>query len=139
MRKQRYAAALAALLASAAPSLAQTSPETGSGGGTATIGVGVRSCARFLNDIRQSGTAEDQYFTWAEGYMSALANFEITGHPDLSRVPGPAVGVLQRDLAAFSVEEQKKRIRQSCEQNGRQSYDFVLWQLYSSLPAHWVQ
>jgi len=73
------------------------------------MGLGTRTCGQFAADYRREpSVAEALYFSWALGYLSAF-NLYIDK-------------VLSVDLAAMSVEEQQRYLREYCDKNPLKTY-----------------
>lgn len=93
-----------------------------------TKGIGVNTCAKFASDFRSDPSYyesyyEPVYFTWGQGYMSAL---------NLRR---PSDRHPMRDLSAVSTDEQMRAVRYHCDKHPLQIYRDAVLALYSTLPA----
>jgi hypothetical protein len=96
---------------------AQSSPFT-------LMGEGALSCATFGQDYSRAPTvAEDNYFGWAQGYMSGL------------NALWNRAGGKQRILNAKTTDEQKKFIRDWCNKHPLADYSEAVLQLVYTLPA----
>ena len=96
---------------------------TTTGSGAQVVGLGGRSCAEFAKDyLESSDIAEPLYFTYAQGYMSALNMLFVT----LKR-PG-------YNLVVWPSDRQKAHIRKFCSQNPDAEYVFAVQNLLEALP-----
>jgi hypothetical protein len=84
-------------------------------------GPGTTTCAQFSSMLRANSGIEDTFFTWAQGYMSALNMNIVT-----SKLPA-------RELAD-GVATQKATIRSYCAENSLKSYMDGVIELYKKLP-----
>src|SRR4028119_495300 len=65
-------------------------------------GPGSSSCLKFALDYTRSPPSEEQYFIWAQGYMSAIVMMAPTG---CRRYPRPLAGVIpEREPAGLDQE-----------------------------------
>jgi hypothetical protein len=46
------------------------------------VGIGATSCQKFALDYNRDPRVEEQYFVWAQGYMSAIAMMAADGIDD---------------------------------------------------------
>ena len=96
---------------------AQSSPYT-------IMGEGVASCATFGQDYKRAPAfAEDNYFGWAQGYMSGL---NALSH---------AAGGKQHVLNAKTTDEQRRFIRDWCNKHPLADYYKAVLALIYSLPT----
>ena len=84
-------------------------------------GPGATTCAQFSNMYRANSGIEDTFFTWAQGYMSAL-NMNVL----MSKLP-------PRELAG-GVATQKGTIRSYCTDNPLKNYMDGVIELYKKRP-----
>jgi hypothetical protein len=84
-------------------------------------GPGATTCAQFSNMYRANSGIEDTFFTWAQGYMSALNMNVLT-----SKLP-------PRELAG-GVATQKGTIRSYCAGNPLKNYVDGVIELFKKLP-----
>jgi hypothetical protein len=87
-------------------------------------GVGMKSCAQFVKDyaVNPAG-AEELYFLWAEGFMSAL---------NLSFATNTGV---YKDFSRGDATSYKLRIRSYCEAHPQKQYVGAVMDLLNSLPV----
>ncbi len=65
-------------------------------------GPGASSCLKFALDYTKNPPSEEQYFIWAQGYMSAIVMMAPTG---CRRYPRPLAGVIpEREPAGLDQE-----------------------------------
>ena len=87
------------------------------------LGPGMQSCAEFSRLYATNPTgAEDLFYTWAEGFMSAL-NLSFVSTTGAYRFVDP------NGMAAY-----KLRLRSYCEANPPSQYMQAVMDLYNSLP-----
>ena len=84
-------------------------------------GPGATTCAQFSNMYRANSGIEDMFFTWAQGYMSAL-NMNVVA----SKLP-------PRELAGGAAD-QKRALRSYCTENLQKNYIDGVIELYKRLP-----
>jgi hypothetical protein len=70
MNKLTVAATLVVSIAVA--TAAQAEPDR------AASGLGVQSCARFLDDVASDARLEDRYFDWAQGFMAGANGMALS-------------------------------------------------------------
>ena len=89
-------------------------------------GVGIRSCAEFAKLYTSDpSTAEDIYFTWAQGFMSGL-NLASAANTGMYRsIEGTPAGMVA----------QKLRVRSYCDAHPLAQYLSAIMDLYNNLPA----
>lgn len=87
------------------------------------FGLGTNSCAQFAKDYAATTeTAENFYFTWAQGFMSALNLNAITENRPY------------RDVGAIGMTEQKSAIRSYCNLHPLASFVEAVFSEYENLP-----
>src|SRR5438309_1041020 len=87
-------------------------------------GLGMRSCGEFAHAYASNpAVAEDIYFTWAQGFMSAL-NLDAVANRRPYRV------INGNDMATHKIE-----IRSYCDAHPLVAYSSAVFALYSRLPA----
>jgi hypothetical protein len=84
------------------------------------MGIGVRTCAKFADDMRTTQGAEGIYFTWAQGFMSGVNSMLAAGK--------------HRDLGGKSVEAEQSFIREFCDQRPLARYLNAVEALFHTLP-----
>lgn len=85
-----------------------------------TMGYGVASCAQFAQDYQVSTAVEENYFNWAQGYMSGLNEmFGVAGAPTY-------------DLSTLTVDDTKASIRNYCASNPLKAYKDAVTVVYFS-------
>jgi hypothetical protein len=88
------------------------------------MGVGSETCGRYAEVYRKSPeVAESAYFSWAQGLMSGL-NLGSLAH-----------GGTTKNLASLPLEEQKRALRQYCNDHPLAQYQEGVVVLFSRLPA----
>jgi hypothetical protein len=86
-------------------------------------GPGASSCLKFALDYTRNPVSEEQYFIWAQGYMSAIVMMAPGGMDDnLDLMP-----------ASYMKDSQKARIRSICAQDPQRSYGHAVRGLYRHL------
>ena len=86
-------------------------------------GLGASSCLKFALDYTQIPPSEEQYFIWAQGYMSAIVMMAPSGmDDDLNLLP-----------ASYPKERQMAWIRGICAQDPQRSYSHAVRALYRHL------
>jgi hypothetical protein len=86
------------------------------------MGFGTLTCGEFAQHYRQSVEFENYYFTWAQGYMTAMnIGISIQKHQF-------------RDLASRPVNDEKTSIRLYCNNHPLAEYLSAIMDLYNSLP-----
>jgi hypothetical protein len=89
----------------------------------AVSGAGTSSCAEFAKLYRQNPEATESYFFfWAQGFLSGLNLGLLAAKRPL------------HDLAAWSFNDQKARIRQFCDQRPLLTYNHAVLDLFTALP-----
>jgi hypothetical protein len=84
---------------------------------------GASSCLRFALDYARMPPSEEQYFVWAQGYMSAIMMMAPGGiDDDLNLLP-----------ASYPKERQMGWIRSVCARDPQRSYSHAVWALYRHL------
>lgn len=85
--------------------------------------LGASSCLKFALDYTRYPPSEEQYFAWAQGYMSAIVMMAPSGIDD--------------DLNLLPVSDPKERqmavIRSVCAQDPQRSYSHAVRALYRHL------
>lgn len=90
---------------------------------SAEMGLGVNSCAGFSAMYeRDPATTEATFFTWAQGFMSAI-NMVLLG-----REHQPST-----NLAQWDVDKQKRHIRSYCAANPSRAYDEGVFDLFEAM------
>ena len=93
----------------------------------ATKGVGAQSCAQFGKDREKSSERwELVYFSWAEGYMSAL-------NTALIFLYGIDKNDMSTDLRKWSVDKQEVFIRSYCAEHPLKDYREAVEALFSDM------
>ncbi len=101
------------------PTVAMAQPPAGEG-----YGVGMRSCANFAKDYAaNTGAAEDVYFTWAQGFMSALNLTTSADHGVYRYIDGAAM------------DAYKTQIRSFCDEHPLAPYVAAVMEVMKSLPV----
>jgi hypothetical protein len=86
-------------------------------------GPGASSCLRFALDYTRMPRSEEQYFVWAQGYMSAIVMMAPSGmDDDLNILP-----------ASYPKERQMALVRSVCAQDPLRSYSHAVRALYRHL------
>jgi hypothetical protein len=86
-------------------------------------GLGASSCLKFALDYTRSPPSEEQYFVWAQGYMSAIMMMAPGGiDDDLNLLP-----------ASYPKERQMAWIRGVCAQDPQRSFGHAARVLYRHL------
>lgn len=86
-------------------------------------GLGASSCLRFALDYARNPPSEEQYFVWAQGYMSAIMMMAPSGmDDDLNLLP-----------SWYPKERQVALIRGICVQDPQRSYSHAVRSLYRHL------
>jgi hypothetical protein len=86
-------------------------------------GSGSASCLKFALDYTRSPPSEEQYFIWAQGYMSAMMMMAPSSvDSDLNLLP-----------ASDPQERQMAMIRGICAQDPQRSYSHAVRALYRHL------
>jgi|SRR4028119_12694 hypothetical protein len=86
-------------------------------------GPGSSSCLKFALDYTRSPPSEEQYFIWAQGYMSAIMMMAPSSvDSDLNLLP-----------ASDPQERQMAMIRGICAQDPQRSYSHAVRALYRHL------
>jgi hypothetical protein len=81
-------------------------------GPTFKVGTGVRSCAQFVKEYKQSRLIEEIYFVWTQGYLTGVNIMSIRrGEVGLDLVP-----------KGMSIDWQKSYLRDYCSQNPLSPY-----------------
>ena len=111
------AALFAAVFLAAAAASAQQPKDS------AEMGLGVNSCARF-NAMYQNDSAatETAFFTWAQGFMSAV-NMVLLGKEHQRST----------NLALWGAERQRRYIRSYCTANPSRAYDEGVFELLEAM------
>ena len=92
-------------------------------GALAGAGIGTASCLRFALDYTRDPLSEEQYFNWAQGYLSAIVTMAPAGIDDnLNMSPAP-----------YPKESQMAFIRSVCAQDPQRSYGHAVRVLYRGL------
>lgn len=87
------------------------------------VGPGASSCLKFALDYTRNSPSEEQYYIWAQGYMSAIAIMAPRGiDDDLDLLP-----------ASYPKESQMAWIRSVCTQDPQRSYGHAVRVLYRHL------
>ena len=86
------------------------------------MGLGSNSCGKFADMYKKDPPAENWYFYWTQGYMSAFNNVSIAAEKPW------------RDLSAMSVEAQAAHIRRYCDQHPLEKYIDAVHNLLGALP-----
>jgi hypothetical protein len=89
--------------------------------GWISLGDGDTTCAEFMAHAANSSLFELDYYSWAQGYMTALN----AARTDRSYA----------DLGAKSLDDQKSYIKSFCDSNPDSKYVAAVKDLYSSLPV----
>ncbi len=86
-------------------------------------GPGSSSCLKFALSYTKNPASEEQYFIWAQGYMSAIMMMASSGvDSDLNLLP-----------ASDPQERQMAMIRGICAQDPQRSYSHAVRALYRHL------
>ena len=86
-------------------------------------GPGASSCMKFALDYTRSPASEEQYFIWAQGYMSAIIMMAPSSvDSDLNLLP-----------ASDPQKSQMAMIRDICAQDPQRSYSHAVRALYRHL------
>jgi len=111
--------ALLSCLIAAMPSVAMAQTPVGEG-----FGVGMRTCADFARDyVANTTAAEDVYFTWAQGFMSAL-NLTASANQGVYRL-----------IDGTAMPTYKTQIRSFCDEHPLAPYVAAVIDLMKSLPT----
>jgi len=103
---------LIALLAAAASANAADYP---------LMGVGSRTCGQFGSAYQKfPQVAENDFFSWAQGFMSGLNMALSTGE--------------RKNLAGKPIEEEQSILRQYCNDHPLDDFYRAVYNLYSDLP-----
>jgi hypothetical protein len=86
-------------------------------------GPGASSCLKFALDHTRDPPTEEQYFIWAQGYMSAV----------VMMAPGGIDAGLDLLPASYPKESQMVWIRSVCAQDPLRSYSYAVQILYRHL------
>ena len=89
------------------------------------MGAGTLTCAEFgrrYKDASSPDTMETIFFSWAQGYMTAL-NYLLL--QNINR---------ERDLGAVPVETQEAKIRQYCDAHPLADYADAVFELFQQFP-----
>jgi hypothetical protein len=85
-------------------------------------GIGGRTCSQFAKDYLESREiAEPLYFTYAQGYLSALAMLFS------------ALKKTEVNLGALSSDQQKAHIRKYCSDHSDTAYVWAVQNLFETL------
>jgi hypothetical protein len=88
------------------------------------MGIGSVTCGKFAADFKKlPDTAENLYFTWAQGFMTGQNIFNVSS------------GSGARNLGATPVEEQEAFLRQYCNDHPLLFYWQGVLTLYLTLPV----
>jgi hypothetical protein len=87
------------------------------------VGVGSTSCRQFLLESRTTPTAQRDYLTWAQGFMSAVL---------LSR-PAGVDEALDLNPPAFPIREQLAFLHDACEVAPATNFSDAVERLYEEL------
>ena len=94
-----------------------------SGANAQVVGLGAKSCAQFAQEYLEAPEiAEPLYFTYAQGYMSALNIL-------MRALKNPIY-----DLAAWPVSRQEASLRNFCDRNPSAEFVFAVQNLLEALP-----
>ena len=86
-------------------------------------GPGATSCLKFALDYTRNPPSEEQYFIWAQGYMSAIVMMASSGiDDDLNLLP-----------PSSSKESQMAVLRSTCAKDPSRSYGYAVRILYRHL------
>jgi hypothetical protein len=86
-------------------------------------GVGAFSCGQLAQDYSTLSDVEAVWFTWAQGFMSGLnMKMGIDQHQ-------------YRNLGAMTVEEQKRFLRNFCDQHPLKNFLEAVTALWAGFPA----
>jgi hypothetical protein len=66
-----------------------------------TMGFGTHSCAQFGADMKKDPNAEDVYFIWAQGCLTAFHAFFVILNRPLSELEKLSLPQLKADIRAF--------------------------------------
>jgi hypothetical protein len=86
-------------------------------------GPGASSCLKFALDYTRMALSEEQYFIWAQGYMSAI----------MMMAPGGVDDNLNLLPASYPKATQMAWIRGVCAQDPQRSYGHTIRALYRHL------
>jgi len=86
-------------------------------------GPGASSCRKFALNYTRNPPSEEQYFIWAQGYMSAIVMMD----------PGGTDDNLNLSPASYPKESQMAWIRSVCTQDPFRSYGHAVRVLYRHL------
>lgn len=86
------------------------------------VGLGARTCAEFAKDYLEAhDVAEPLYFTYTQGYMTALAMlFEALKKPTVN-------------LVAWPPDRQKAHVRRFCSEHPDAEFAFAAQNLFEAL------
>jgi hypothetical protein len=99
-----------------------------------TMGLGYVSCAEFAQTYAKDVNAENIYYLWAQGYMSAK-NMDTMVYAALGAKIAPGVPLPPpNNLKAVDKDSQLARIRIFCDANPLKYYAEAIDSLYLSLP-----
>jgi hypothetical protein len=85
-------------------------------------GFGLTTCGQFAQHYQQSTDVETYFFSWAQGYMSAM---NVATSTETHRF---------HNLSARSVDEEEASIRLYCNSHPLANYLDAVLALYDSLP-----
>ncbi len=86
-------------------------------------GPGASSCLKFALSYNRNPALEEQYFIWAQGYMSAI----------VMMAPGGVDDALNLLPTSYPKESQMVWIRSVCAQDPQRSYSYAVRVLYRHL------
>jgi len=92
-------------------------------GAIAGTGIGASSCLKFALDYTRNPPSEEQYFVWAQGYLSAIVLMAPGGIDDDLDIP----------QAPDAKASQMASIRSVCAQDPQRSYGHAVRTLYRRL------
>jgi hypothetical protein len=94
-------------------------------------GAGASTCAKFADYMRHDSSAEDNFYSWAQGFMSGL-NQVIFSMDKLTTGEGRK-GL--RNLMATTNHQQKAKLRMYCDRYPLRTYMMGVLELYDGLPS----
>ena len=84
-------------------------------------GVGTVKCSKYLQSRSETRDIELLYFSWAQGYLSRMNNYEtqVTGLPKMNLLP-----------SGFGVQEQLNWMNTYCATHGNDYYATGAFEMY---------
>lgn len=87
------------------------------------VGLGAASCSRFISDVAKDPSMIGQYYSWAQGYMSAIL---------LTRPDGIDTN-LNLSPQSFGPEQQFEYLSSFCAQQKDKEFPDAVQELYKTL------